>query len=165
MEKLRFTFTVVAASDGKTNLLCITLIETPDGRVYDIPDDLKPVSKHTDITSSAVFTKIKNSLKRRHQSRKLWIILTDELRKTYLDEGEIVQFCDQYLEEVIIENKPMISTNNNTESGNRNLGKTAEKFLLKNFREKHQMRINGFRNSKMNVIDMKYCKMVIKLRR
>lgn len=47
MEKLRFTFAVLAATDGKTNVICITTIETPDGCVFDIPDDLKPASKNT----------------------------------------------------------------------------------------------------------------------
>lgn len=136
MEKLKFKFTVLAASDGKTNLICIVTIETPDGRVYDVPDELKPVSKHASICSSAVFTKIKNSLKRRHQSRQLWIILTDELRKTYLDEGENVQFGDQYLEEVMIENKPTINDHNGIEPGHKNFGKIAEKFLLEKFSAK-----------------------------
>lgn len=90
MEKLQFTFAVLAGSDGKSNVICITSIETTDGRRFDIPDDLKPASKHTGITNSDVFTKVKNSLKKRHQTRKIWIPLTQDLRKIYLDEGENV---------------------------------------------------------------------------
>ena len=59
MEMLRFTFAVLANSEGKTNVLCITSIETPDGQVYDIPDDLKPASKHTAITSMDVLLKLR----------------------------------------------------------------------------------------------------------
>lgn len=88
---------VLAASDGKTNVICITTIETPDGRIFDVPDKLKPASKHTGIPTTEVFTKIKNSLKKIHQTRKLWIPLTQELRKIYLDEGENIQFGGQYL--------------------------------------------------------------------
>lgn len=64
MEKLRFTFAVLAASDGKTNLICITSIETPDGCIYDVPDEFKNANKHTGITSSEIYMKIKNSLKK-----------------------------------------------------------------------------------------------------
>ena len=44
--------------------------------------------------------KVKNSLKRRHQSRKVWISLTDELEKIYSDEEGNIQFLDEYLEEI-----------------------------------------------------------------
>jgi hypothetical protein len=133
MEKLSFTFAVLATgTDGKTNLICITSIETPDGRVFDVPDDLKPAIKHTGITATDVYTKIKNSLKKRHQRRKIWIPLTEELRKIYLDEGENVQFSDQYLDEIIGEPSPS-KNNNNTEPGNKNLSKMAERFLLEKF--------------------------------
>lgn len=64
MDKLRFKLAVLAGSDGKTNVICITSIETPEGRIFDIPDDLKPASKHTGILSSDLFSKIKNSLKK-----------------------------------------------------------------------------------------------------
>ncbi|XP_052742160.1 uncharacterized protein LOC128198849 [Bicyclus anynana] len=132
MEKLRFTFAVLAASDSKSNIICITSIETPDGHVFDIPDDLKPASKHTAITTTDIFTKIKNSLKKRHQSRKIWIPLSQDLRTIYLDDGDNVQFGDQYLNEITQESK---LSDNNTEIGNenKNLGKLAERFLLEKF--------------------------------
>lgn len=133
MEKLRFTFAVLAAADAKTNLICITSIETPDGRGFFVPDELKSASKHTGITTTEVFTKVKNSLKKRHQTRKLWIPLTQELRKIYLDECENVQFGDQYLDEISNETRPSDNNNGNAESGNKNLGKTAEKFLIEKF--------------------------------
>lgn len=100
MDKLRFTFVVLGANDGKTNITCITSIETPDGCVFEIPDEMKPASKHTAIIASDVYTKIKNSLKKRHQTRSVWIPLTSDLKKIYLDEGDNVQFGDQYLNEI-----------------------------------------------------------------
>lgn len=132
MEKLRFTFAVLAASDGKTNLIGITSIETPDGRIYDVPDEQKNSNKHTGIITSEVYTKIKNSLKKRHQTRKIWIPLTEELRKIYLDAGENVQFGDQYLDETTDETKSVYN-DNNTGSEHKNVVKTAEKFLLDKF--------------------------------
>lgn len=132
MEKLRFTFTVLSASDGKTNVICITAIETPDARIFDIPNELKPANLHTGITATEVFPKIKNSLKKRHQTRKIWIPLTPELRKIYLDEGENIQFGDQYLDEITHETK-LSDNNTNIDTGNKNLGKIAERFLLEKF--------------------------------
>ncbi|XP_061724482.1 uncharacterized protein LOC133530547 [Cydia pomonella] len=134
MEKLRFTFAILATGpEGKTNTMCITSIEVPDGRVFEVPDDLKPASKHTGITTTEVFTKVKNSLKKRHQTRKLWIPLTEGLRKIYLDEGENVQFGDQYLDEIISETTQSTNNSNNTEPVSKNLGKIAERFLLEKF--------------------------------
>lgn len=134
MEKLRFTFAVLPASDSKTNIICITLIETPDGCIYEVPDEFKNANKHTGITSSATYAKIKNSLKKRNQTRKIWIPLTDELQKIYLDAGENVQFGDQYLEEISVETKTTNNNSNNkTESEHKNPVKTAEKFLLEKF--------------------------------
>ncbi|KAF9413495.1 hypothetical protein HW555_008290, partial [Spodoptera exigua] len=129
MEKLRFTFAVLAASDGKTNVICITSIETPDGCVYDVPDEQKNANKHTSITSLEVYAKIKNSLKKRHQTRKIWIPLTDQIRKIYLDAGENVQFNDLYLEEITEDIK---TSNNNykSESEHKNFVKIADKTLV-----------------------------------
>lgn len=132
MEKLRFTFTVLGATDGKTNVICVTSIETPDARVFDIPNELKPASLHTSITTTDVYPKIKKSLTRRHQTRKLWIPLTPELRKIYLDEGENLQFGDQYLDEIINETK-LPDNNTSMDTGNKNLGKIAERFLIDKF--------------------------------
>lgn len=132
MEKLQFTFAVLAASDGKTNITCITSIETPDGQLFEIPDDFKPVNKHTAIISTDYFIKIKNSLKKRHQTRKIWIPLTQDLRKVYLDEGGNIQFGDQYLDEITDKTKPSVN-NTSVSTENKNMGKIAEKFLIEKF--------------------------------
>ncbi|KAF9424185.1 hypothetical protein HW555_000578 [Spodoptera exigua] len=103
MEKLRFTFAVLAASDGKTNVICITSIETPDGCVYDVPDEQKNANKHT-----------------------------NQIRKIYLDAGENVQFNDLYLEE-ITEDIKSSNNNYKSESEHKNFVKIADKFLLEKF--------------------------------
>lgn len=64
IEKLRFKFMVLGSTDGKSNTICVTSIETPDGRIFEIPDDLKPASKHTSIVYSDFYAKIRNSLKK-----------------------------------------------------------------------------------------------------
>ena len=101
MEKLKFEFRMRGAADGKTNVLCITSIETPDERRFALPDEFQPASQHTTITNQDAFKKIKNSLTRRNQYRRIWIPLNDEMRKVYLDEGENLQFGDYFLDEMI----------------------------------------------------------------
>lgn len=136
MEKLRFKFTILGTTDGKSNVTAITSIETPDGRIFDVPNESQPVSKHTCITNSSLFAKVKNSLKKRHQERNLWIPLNEEMRKIYLDDGENIQFNDQYLEEITEEKDPATTNTENTTPRTQNLGNIAEKFLLEKFSSK-----------------------------
>lgn len=100
MDRLQFEFTMSASNDGKSNVLVINSISTEEGKCYVLPDELKPVSHHTDIVKTNTFSKIKNSIKKRHQSRKIWIKLNEDLKKTYIDEEGNMQFSNQYLEEI-----------------------------------------------------------------
>lgn len=93
------------------------------------------------------------TLKKRHQSRKFWIGLTEELKKVYIDNYGNMMFVDQYLEEIIdklaanniIEEKNALSAFNlntlkllkkivkNTDtqvSRDQNLKKVSEKFVI-----------------------------------
>ncbi|KAK9686208.1 hypothetical protein QE152_g37366 [Popillia japonica] len=121
MNKLQFTFTVRNITDVKTNVLCITAIGTLNGQVYAVPDEYQPVTFHKEIVKLAAFNKVKNSLTRRpvtfhkeivklpafnkvknsltrrHQTRKVWINVTEELAKIYLDEGENLQIVKNSL--------------------------------------------------------------------
>lgn len=134
MEKLRFEFALLASEDPKTNVICLTSIETPDGRKYSVPNEYRDVGKHIEIKNNQVYGKIKNSLKKRHQTRKVWVTLTQELRKCYLDDDENVQFSEQYLEEIQIEAN---TTRINRNIEPHNLGKISEKFLLEKFTSKN----------------------------
>jgi len=49
MEKLKFEFKMRSSTDGKSNILCITSIETPDERMFILPDEIQPASLHTVI--------------------------------------------------------------------------------------------------------------------
>ena len=134
-EKLQFTFKLLESSDQKSNVLCVTSITTADGREWQIPNEFKPLSKHTSLHESYI-TKIKNSLKRRGQYRKIWISLDEDMRKVYLDEEGNLQFGNQYLNETINENNVQNSTIvNNNESGNkmRNLASVSERFTINKF--------------------------------
>lgn len=99
MDKLRFDFKMRGAADGKSTILCLTSIATPDDRTFDIPEEYQPTHLHKELTATQVFAKVKKTLTKRNQYRKVWISLTEELSKVYLDEEENLQFGDYYLEE------------------------------------------------------------------
>lgn len=103
MDRLQFEFTVIASSDGKSNVLAITSLTTEEGKCFAIPEEYKPINNHKEIIKMANYTKIKNSLKKRYQTRKIWIKLNEEQQKAYVDEEGNIQFLDQYLEEIVIE--------------------------------------------------------------
>lgn len=100
MDKLKFEFTMKSSVDGKSNIICITSIETPDNRVFNMPTQFQPAYLHTELTNLPAFSKIKNSLLKRHQIRRIWINLTQEIAREYLDEEDNVQFKEYFLEEI-----------------------------------------------------------------
>lgn len=100
MKKLRFDFEVKPGSDAKTNVICITSIATSEGQVFEIPPEYQPAGLHTEITTTSNYAKVRKSLNKRHQTRKIWITLTEALEKVYMDEDENLQFNEIYLEEI-----------------------------------------------------------------
>ncbi|CAG4985295.1 unnamed protein product [Colias eurytheme] len=131
MEKLRFDFCVKTAPDGKSNVICITSIGTPDGKTFAIPADYQNASLHKLITNTSNYAKIRKTLNKRHQTRKIQT-LTEEISKTYLDEEQNIQFNDFYLEEI----KENI---NDQESFTRSSNETLEKLLEKLLEEKQKI--------------------------
>lgn len=97
MDKLRFEFRMRGTADGKSTILCLTSIDTTDGRTFNIPDEYQPTNLHKELTTSQTFSKVKKTLTKRNQYRKVWITLTEELSKVYLDKEENLQFGDYYL--------------------------------------------------------------------
>lgn len=146
-EKLRFEFTILPSKDNKSNLLCISSIATSDNKIYTLPEELQSISYHKEILKSAALVKVKNSLKKRHQTRRIWITMTEELKKTYIDEDGNMQFENQYLEEVNIENTGSIKQTETSTleklldkimektqpSKQQNLKNIADKFVLEKF--------------------------------
>ncbi|KPJ14273.1 hypothetical protein RR48_05251 [Papilio machaon] len=101
MEKLKFEFTVKPAEDEKSNIICVTSITTTDGHIFAIPLEHQPIQLHKQIMETSNYAKVKKSLTKRHQSRRIWITLTDKIAKIYLDEEQNLQFNDFYLEEIL----------------------------------------------------------------
>lgn len=143
---------VKAAAEAKSNVMCITSIETPDGRIFGLPEELQQVHLHTLIVSTSGYAKIKNTLKKRHEKRRIWITLTEEIKKVYLDEEENMQFQDYILEEITTNIKPDGSTTKTSEDvmtklleklieSNQQIptqtaGKIAKKFIIEKFNNK-----------------------------
>lgn len=152
MEKLRFDFKTRGASDGKTTILCLTSIGTPDGRSFTVPDEYQPTSLHKELITSQVYGRVKNTLGKRNQFRKVWITLTENMKKAYLDEEGNLLFENFYLEE-IPDKVAEISTTSTSEdtikkllekvleskeqtSEVKNLNKIAKDFMIEKFDEK-----------------------------
>ena len=152
MDKLRFVFEMKSTADGKTNMVCITSIETPDGRKFLMPIQHQNAYSHKEITATNTFTKIKNSITKRHQVRRVWIPLTNQTRKIYLDDEENMQFAEIFLEEIEENTKEGIDIQNineqlakildkliETQQQNNEISitKIAAKFILNKFTNKN----------------------------
>lgn len=150
MQKLRFDFVVGSKADGKTNLICLTSIGTPDGRTFAIPEDFQAVSCHKAIMGTTAYAKVAKTLTKRHQERKIWINLTKVLSEIYLDEGENLQFGDVFLEEItnvpqvdIVSEQPLVKmlekllAKSQEQSESRNVGKIAKEFTIEKFSGKN----------------------------
>ncbi|XP_022827339.1 uncharacterized protein LOC111357040 [Spodoptera litura] len=99
MEKLKFTFEVKSI-DGKSNFIAITAITTKEDKVFLIPEECQAMSLHKHIQSSKTFFTVKNTLKKRYQTRSVWIKTTQDILQTYVDEDGNMIFQDQFLEEI-----------------------------------------------------------------
>lgn len=150
MEKLRFEFTVSPGSDGKSNVLTITSVTTSDEKVYAIPETLQAAGHHREIIKTSAYSKVKNSLTKRYQTRRVWISLTEEMKQIYFDEDGNLQFGDQFLEEINLEKATAVSgkgidsfeklfgklLENTQELKQQNLKYIAEKFVIEKFTSK-----------------------------
>ena len=82
--KFQFEFAVIAGSDGKTNVIAITLITSEEGKCFAIQEEVRTINNHKELIKTPNFAKVKNSLKRRHQTRKVWIKVEGALKDTYI---------------------------------------------------------------------------------
>ncbi|XP_070168213.1 uncharacterized protein [Polyergus mexicanus] len=150
MDKLQFEFTIVASpKDEKSNTIGITSIRTEDGLTYVLQGDHKYIANHTELMKTENHVKAKNSLKKRHQSRKVWISMTEELKKIYMDEDGNIQFADEYLQEIEEKDRADIRKDDlskileklmetsQKKEGEKNLKQIADKYMIEKFTSKH----------------------------
>lgn len=152
MEKLRFEFVVRASEDGKTNL-AVTTITTANEKTYAIPEKYQPVEQHKELMSTNTYKKVKSTLQEKHQTRKVWINLSEKLSRAYLDDDGNLQFKDYLLEELTAGPKSEQEASGITEGmltkileqfsnkkaendTGENLRKVSEKFVLEKFTNK-----------------------------
>ncbi|CAF4882091.1 unnamed protein product [Pieris macdunnoughi] len=129
MERLRFDFIVKPSEDEKSNIICIDTIATTGGQVFAIPAEFQPANLHLAVIKTPNYIKVKKSLKKRYQTRKVWITITEELSNIYLDEEQNIQFNDFYLEEILkkVDNAEPIPS-----GSNESFEKLLEKLIEKN---------------------------------
>ncbi|KMQ85130.1 hypothetical protein RF55_16499 [Lasius niger] len=148
MEKLLFEFKIKPSVDGKSNIMCITSITTETNQTFEIPEECQSAKLHTEIVSTETFKKIKNTLQKRHQTRKVWIALTKEIKDVYVDKEGNIQFHDIFLEEREQLTPDTGSTeqltkimekllHNKQAPEQQNLSKISEKFVLEKFTKKN----------------------------
>ncbi|XP_045456791.1 uncharacterized protein LOC123666781 [Melitaea cinxia] len=135
MEKFCVEFSILPANDGKANIFCLTSIATCNDKVYAIQEEYQSVVYHKELIKTPTITKVKNSLKKRYQVRRVWITMTEELKKVYLDEDDNLLFENQYLEEI---KKEQTAAVQNTEAGV--LEKLLEK-LVQNTQDTKQLNL------------------------
>ncbi|KAK9882576.1 hypothetical protein WA026_022205 [Henosepilachna vigintioctopunctata] len=146
MEKLRFDFAVKTSAD---EIICITSIGTPTGKVFGIPDEYQPASLQQVIINTSNYAKVRKTLNKRHQTRKIWMPLTNDISRSYLDEGQNIQFNDFYQEEIM---KNINDYKSLPSSSNQTLEKLKEKILCsRNLMAEMQMLSNRLKISTKNV--------------
>ncbi|KAI4473778.1 hypothetical protein M0802_015945, partial [Mischocyttarus mexicanus] len=91
MEKLCFEFTLLPGRDAKSNMVHVTSITTMDKKLYKIPEERQAISHHVELMKKNNYSKVKNSLAKRNQIRRVCITMTERLEEIYID-GANVQF-------------------------------------------------------------------------
>lgn len=130
--RLQFAFEVVASPrDEKSNIIIITTITTEDGKTYVIPEELRAITNHTELKNTETYIKLKNSIKRRHQKKKIWFVMTENLKEVYMDEGNNIQFAEQFLDEIEEEKQE-------NRAENQGLNEIFEKFLRTTQKKENQ---------------------------
>lgn len=133
--RLQFALQYVASpKDRKTSSIAITSITTEDNKEYVLPQEMRFVSEHEQLTKTDVYKRVRKSFTQRGQDRTVWITLTDEMEQTYFDEEGNIMFNDLYLEQII---KTDIVASTQIKESQFNLKHIAEKFMIEKFTSKY----------------------------
>lgn len=93
MEKLKFEFIVKALqSDNKTNVITITSIENDKNEIFIMPNEFQNIALHEKWKITATFQKVKTTLTKRGNTRKVWISLDADTLKEYKDDDGNMHF-------------------------------------------------------------------------
>ncbi|XP_029162652.1 uncharacterized protein LOC114934183 [Nylanderia fulva] len=100
MERLRFELEVVAAEDPKNNVIVVKSITNEENISFSVPDCLQPMKYHQHLVSLPDFKKVKKTLVRRGQTRKVWFSLDKTTLSIYKDTSGNMVIEDYILEEI-----------------------------------------------------------------
>jgi len=104
MEKLKFTFSVKThIEDLKSNMIVLTSIMTHENKCYAMPEQYQLMEYHKELTATTVFKQIQTTLKKKGQTRRMWIKLSEATLKLYRDEEGNMVFKNYVLEELRME--------------------------------------------------------------
>lgn len=132
MEKLKFEFSVIPKpEDNKSNIYGVLSITDTENNSYIMPKEYQPINLHTELGKNKTFELVKNSIRKRHERRAVWIDLTSEMTKIYFDNGNM-QFNNFLLEKVEQEIRSS-KTNTDHKLRKQNKLKLAERFSIEKF--------------------------------
>ncbi|XP_049308621.1 uncharacterized protein LOC125777574 [Bactrocera dorsalis] len=149
MEKLQFEVELAADEDPKNNIMVIKSITTEDGITYLIPLGFQAVKHHPQLIKLPEFLKIKKTLQRRGNNRKVWVFMPSDILALYKDDVGNMMYNDYLLQEMtqvtsqsitdgkLLEILDKLSDKSKVNEGKHNsLNKLNEKFVLKKFDNK-----------------------------
>lgn len=100
-KRLQFQFQYVGSPKSKnTNSVATTSIKTEDNREYVLPQDMRFVREHKELTKTNMYTRVKKRFTQGGQTRTVWITLTQEMEQIYFDEESNIMFNDTYFEQI-----------------------------------------------------------------
>ncbi|KAI4488644.1 hypothetical protein M0802_011460 [Mischocyttarus mexicanus] len=100
MTRLSFQFEMVAADDPKTNIILITSITDEEKQKFEVPRHLGIRKYHTQLETLPEYKKVTATLKRRGQTRSVWLNLNKEILRNYVDDNGNMAIGDYLLEEI-----------------------------------------------------------------
>lgn len=149
MARLQFEVELAADEDPKNNIITIKSITTEEGITYIIPPCFQAAKHHLQLSKLPEFVKIKRTLQRRGNNRKVWISMPSDVLELYRDSTGNIMFNDYLLQELtqtvsqsttegkLLEILEKLSDKSNTnQKENHNLSRLTEKFVLKKFDNK-----------------------------
>ncbi|KAK9871738.1 hypothetical protein WA026_014191 [Henosepilachna vigintioctopunctata] len=100
MSRLQFDVELAADEDPKNNIIIIKSITKENGITYLIPPCFQAAKHHLQLLKLPEFLKIKKSLQRRGQNRKVWMSVPSDVLALYEDDVGNMTFNDYLLQEI-----------------------------------------------------------------
>ncbi|KAK9887596.1 hypothetical protein WA026_023479 [Henosepilachna vigintioctopunctata] len=100
MSRLQFDVELAADEDPKNNIIIIKSITEENGITYLIPPCFQAAKHHLQLLKLPEFLKIKKSLQRRGQNRKVWMSVPSDVLALYEDDVGNMTFNDYLLQEI-----------------------------------------------------------------